>query len=196
MVRQSLRALLAISSLAIMPPATGSEIANKQATPGSQADAVNPSTAGFGKVTQHMAAAHAALSAADASGNASRAQRKVVEELDSMIAQLQKQCEKCGGQCSKSASSSKPPQMPSAKRGSKPGETTAAAKTRAPGRMDRAAVSNLVKDIWGRLPERQREELLQPLSEEFLPEYAEDIEEYFRALAETPPEEGAAEKQP
>ena len=52
--------------------------------------------------------------------------------------------------------------------------------------VDKAAVGNLVKDLWGRLPERQREELLQPLSEEFLPEYAADIEEYFRVLAEAP----------
>jgi hypothetical protein len=47
-----------------------------------------------------------------------------------------------------------------------------------------------MKDIWGQLPERQQEELLQPLSEEFLPEYAADIEEYFRTLAN--PSEGAA----
>jgi hypothetical protein len=54
--------------------------------------------------------------------------------------------------------------------------------------VDRVAIADLVKDLWGRLPERQREELMQPLSEEFLPEYAADIEEYFRVLAETPAE--------
>ena len=43
-----------------------------------------------------------------------------------------------------------------------------------------------MKDLWGKLPERQREELLQPLSEEFVPEYAADIEEYFRTMAESP----------
>jgi hypothetical protein len=47
-----------------------------------------------------------------------------------------------------------------------------------------------VKDRWGRLPERQRDEILQPLSEEFVPEYAAETEAYFRALAEPqPPEE-------
>ncbi len=44
--------------------------------------------------------------------------------------------------------------------------------------------SQLIKDLWGNLPERQREQILQPLSETFLPEYAEEIEAYFRTLAE------------
>ncbi|NOY43065.1 MAG: hypothetical protein GXP26_14675 [Planctomycetes bacterium] len=47
---------------------------------------------------------------------------------------------------------------------------------------------DLVQDLWGHLPERQREQILQPLREEFLPKYAPEIEAYFRALAE--PEEG------
>jgi hypothetical protein len=48
----------------------------------------------------------------------------------------------------------------------------------------RASISNLVKDVWGRLPDRQRQQVLQPLSEPFLPKYAADVEEYFRVLAE------------
>ena len=54
-----------------------------------------------------------------------------------------------------------------------------------------AATSELVKDLWGHLPERQRQQILQPLSEDFLPKYATEIEEYFRALADPnrrPPE--------
>ncbi len=47
---------------------------------------------------------------------------------------------------------------------------------------------DLVQDLWGHLPERQREQILQPLREEFLPKYAPEIKAYFRALAE--PEEG------
>jgi hypothetical protein len=122
-------------------------------------------------------------------------QQEVVDELDAMISQLQKQCEKCGGQCNKPPGASNKPAKPSAKRGGKPGETAGVAKTQAGGRIDRTAVSNLVKDIWGRLPERQREELLQPLSEEFLPEYAAEIEEYFRVLAEPPADAAAPEQQ-
>jgi len=40
-----------------------------------------------------------------------------------------------------------------------------------------------MKDLWGKLPERQRQQMLQPLREDFLPKYASEIEAYFRALA-------------
>jgi len=147
-------------------------------------------------VKDRMRTAESVLAARDASGRASSAQQEAVSELDAMIAKLQKQCENCGGQCNKPPGppQDKPPK-PGGKRGAKPGETSAVAATKAAPPVDKAAVGNLVKDLWGRLPERQREELLQPLSEEFLPEYAADIEEYFRVLAEAPNEK-AAETRP
>jgi hypothetical protein len=47
-----------------------------------------------------------------------------------------------------------------------------------------AAVDALVHDLWGTLPARQRQQILQPLGEDYLPQYADDIAAYFRALAE------------
>ena len=44
--------------------------------------------------------------------------------------------------------------------------------------------SELVKDLWGQLPQRMREQLLQSSDDEFLPKYRQELEEYFRALAE------------
>jgi hypothetical protein len=151
--------------------------------------------AGLKFVLRQMNNAASLLTAKNTSGEASTTQQEVVNELDAMIAKLQKQCESCGGQCSKPPGPSTKPPKPGGKSSSKPGEApgTAATQTAAP--IDRSAIGNLVKDLWGRLPERQREELLQPLSEEFLPEYAAEIEEYFRVLAETPGDH-AAEKQP
>jgi hypothetical protein len=75
---------------------------------------------------------------------------------------------------------------PSGRTGTSPAQDISAV-VASPGALaDRAAIGVLVKDLWGNLPERQREELLQPLSEEFLPKYEAEIEEYFRVLAETP----------
>jgi hypothetical protein len=147
-------------------------------------------------VKEQMAKAESMLAARDASGRASATQQEVVNELDAMIAKLQTQCENCGGQCNKPPSPSNKPPKPGGKSGAKPGETATVAATAAAAPADRAAIGNLVKDLWGRLPERQREELLQPLSEEFLPEYAPEIEEYFRVLAETTGERESAEKRP
>jgi len=42
------------------------------------------------------------------------------------------------------------------------------------------------REAVGRTEERQRELLLQPLTEEFLPEYAEETVLYFRRFAEPP----------
>jgi hypothetical protein len=73
---------------------------------------------------------------------------------------------------------------PSGRTGASPTQSASAVAGMAAPPADRAAIGALVKDLWGKLPERQREELLQPLSEEFLPEYAAEIEEYFLVLAE------------
>lgn len=147
------------------------------------------------RVTDRMRKVESALAARDASGRASATQQEIVRELDAMIAKLQKQCEQCGGQCEKPGGPQNKPSKSGGRSGAQPGETTAAAATETGAPADRAAIGNLVKDLWGRLPERQREELLQPLSEDFLPEYAAEIEEYFRALAETPADP-TAETQP
>ena len=42
----------------------------------------------------------------------------------------------------------------------------------------------LLKDLWGHLPERVREQLIQAPTDEFLPKYKLEIEKYFRRLAE------------
>ncbi|NOY30368.1 MAG: hypothetical protein GXP28_09390 [Planctomycetes bacterium] len=51
-------------------------------------------------------------------------------------------------------------------------------------RSTEETTTQLINDLWGNLPQRQREQILQPLSETFLPKYAEAIEAYFRELAE------------
>lgn len=133
-------------------------------------------------VTKRMRQAEAALKTPDATDRASVAQEQAVSELDAMIERLRQQCQKCGGQCNKPPVPQKKPPKPSAKAGAKPGQSTAQL-TGEVVRPDQTAIAKLVKDLWGQLPQRQREELLQPLSEEFLPEYAADIEDYFHDLA-------------
>jgi hypothetical protein len=141
-----------------------------------------------------MRQAAATLAQQDISGRASSAQQQAIDELDGLIAQLQKQCEKRGGQYNKPGSKPGQPK-PGGKSGASPGQSAATVVTHTATPADRSAISTLVKDLWGQLPERQREELLQPLSEEFLPAYAADIEEYFRVLAESP-KTRPTEKQP
>ncbi|MFV2068611.1 MAG: hypothetical protein ACC645_16700, partial [Pirellulales bacterium] len=43
-----------------------------------------------------------------------------------------------------------------------------------------------VKEVWGHLPERMRQQLIQSASDQFLPKYQIPLESYFRRLSEAP----------
>lgn len=51
-------------------------------------------------------------------------------------------------------------------------------------KVDMQQMRDLIKDVWGNLPERMREQMNQDAVEEFLPKYRLQIEEYFKRLAE------------
>jgi hypothetical protein len=104
---------------------------------------------------------------ADAAGRRETRRRKAspvqkrLSDLDKLIADLSKQCQCCNGQCNK------PP-----KPGQKPGKPGAAGRGRTAARdsTDRLderppsqltkAVNEMVKNLWGHLPEHNREQML------------------------------------
>lgn len=49
---------------------------------------------------------------------------------------------------------------------------------------DMAQMRDLLKDIWGELPPRLRQQMMQSAVEKFLPKYELQIEEYFKTLSE------------
>ncbi len=81
------------------------------------------------------------------------------------------------------SSSDSPSQSNSQQPGSTPGQSTSTVVTKN-GKRTLAAAGDLVRDLWGSLPDRQQQQILQPLSKDFLPQYAQEIEEYYRALAD------------
>ncbi|MDH3716896.1 MAG: hypothetical protein OES79_02130, partial [Planctomycetota bacterium] len=54
-----------------------------------------------------------------------------------------------------------------------------------PKEIDVAEVTEIIKQIWGHLPEKERERLRQMAADEPLPENSLRIEKYFRRLSET-----------
>ena len=54
----------------------------------------------------------------------------------------------------------------------------------------------MVKALWGHLPERSREQMLQSFSDEFLPKYELEIEQYYRRLSEEQGESQASRAHP
>lgn len=111
-------------------------------------------------------------------------QQKVVQDLDELIASLEKECQACRG-------------------GVKPNNPTRGMADSAI-RSGTGGIGNLTdpgaseKD-WAKLSERERDRILQSMSEGFPPEYRAVLERYYRRLAEekgakAPGESGAAER--
>ena len=132
---------------------------------------------------------------------AASVQLQVVDQLDQLIAELSKQCQ--GGNC--------PPgdQPPSSGQQSHAistnshgaaaqGQTAARDSTtrlnNAGGKsVDKANLEELSNQLWGHLPQRTREQMMQSFSDEFLPKYEREIEEYYRRLSEEQKTEPAHE---
>jgi hypothetical protein len=125
---------------------------------------------------------------------AGEAQQQVVVHLDQLIAELSKQCNCSGGKPSdRPPSPSQRSQAKPGKSGSKPGGSNAPARdsndqlnataNQAAGQSQRD-LQQIVKHLWGHLPEREREQMMQSFSDEFLPKYEREIEQYYQRLSE------------
>ena len=129
-------------------------------------------------------------------------QKEVVTRLEQLIAQMEKQCQ--GGSCNKPPSDKekqaskrsqpKPGQGAKPGEGGKPGQPSKqlAQKANQSGTSGANAgiaevepsQKDLLKAAWGHLPERMRERMLQGSDSEFLPEYRDELQQYYRRLAE------------
>jgi hypothetical protein len=157
------------------------------------------------RVRQEMQRAASLLGQSSASrsaeplNQAAGVQEQVVDQLDELIAELSKKCQ--GGQF---PPGSQPP-SPSNQSQAKPGNSQgAAAQGRTAARdssdrlenagakpVEKGDIEELARELWGHLPQRKREQMLQSFSEEFLPKYERDIEQYYRRLSEEQKAESA-----
>ena len=96
-------------------------------------------------------------------------QKDVVRDLDALIASLEKQCEAC-----KNGVKRNNPNRGMA-------DSTISAGTGGMGTLTNSDASG--KD-WGKLSERERDRILQSMTEGFPPEYRTVLERYYRRLAE------------
>jgi hypothetical protein len=156
----------------------------------------NPALQSLARVQNGMQQAQALLTHpamgehSGAGKTATPVQRAVLSDLVKLIADLSKQCQCCNGQCSAGQCNSPPKPGQNPKPG-KPGSGRTAARdstdrldssTAKP--VDKGEVKETVKALWGHLPERAREQMLQSFSDEFLPKYELEIEQYYRRLSE------------
>ena len=77
-----------------------------------------------------------------------------------------------------------PPDKAAPKDAAAQGKTTEADRAAEP-RPTRRGEFRESRRGWGHLPQRDRDELLQGIDEEFIEQYRPQIEQYYRALTET-----------
>jgi hypothetical protein len=161
---------------------------------------------------QHkMQQAKALIETADLSGKTRQVQGEVVDQLDKLIAKLEQQCQNCqpgsGGKPnnapqqtarstpqpsaspsdeSRPGSADKPadqPGQPQASQSASQQSTANPAGGAAASNSNKVDPQSMLKGVWGQLPERMRQQMLQSSSGEFLPKYRSDIEAYYKRLA-------------
>ena len=132
-------------------------------------------------------------------------QKEVVTRLEELIAQMEKQCQggNCNkpqsdkekqaskrsqpkpgeGQCDKPGEGQKPGQA-SKKLAQKANQSGTSGANAGVAEVDPSQQQELLKAAWGHLPERMRERMMQGSDSEFLPEYRDELQQYYRRLAE------------
>ncbi len=116
-------------------------------------------------------------------------QQKIADELARLIRELQEQ-RRQQGRSSASRSSARrqrvqQPRQPSGRQSAQDAPARESAdklRERQAGKPDSRQLEELFKDVWGNLPEKERERLMQSYREEFLEAYRLEIEAYFNAL--------------
>ena len=162
------------------PPAAGEDLGQPQQSP-------------LVGISDRMAQAGALIESQATTGDTRVVQDEIISELDKLIAKLNEQCKKCSGsQCNKpsqqqtQSSTPKPGQgKPTASQGaqSQPAQSQVSNGGGGEAQPSTQADGDVVKELWGQLPERLRQQLMQSTADEFLPKYREDLEAYFRELA-------------
>ena len=177
--------------------------ANEPAAEEAGDDASAPATSGsdedaFTRISKRMREAERLIPQARAKTAAKKLQQEIVSDLDQLITELEKQCQKCQGEASSGGKhSQQKAQRQSQKQPGqqKPGDGEHDSKNPASDateklgkdevrKADMEQMKGLLKDLWGQLPAKAREQMLQSSPEQFLPKYELLIEDYYRKLAE------------
>lgn len=146
-------------------------------------------------VAERMRDVQGLLGRGECGAAAQDAQRQILDSLDQL---LQQAGQSCGGACASKPGGSQPSGAAKAGNGPQPGtkQGTTSNQTSQPAtgadrasqdgspRIDPAQTRALMKRLWGELPPRRRQQMLQIPVEEFLPRYEAMIEDYFRRLSE------------
>ncbi len=119
-------------------------------------------------------------------------QQQIVTDLDKLIQELRARCRACKPGDGKQPGASKGGNQAQPKPGAGDGTgsdnpariSNAAPARTTPRRPDMKEMERVRRDLWGVLPQRDRQQVMQLPAPKFLPKYELLTEEYFRRLAE------------
>lgn len=115
-------------------------------------------------------------------------QKQILDDLSSLVQECKKQCQ--GGNCNKPGSPKKTgakPGQSASKQGLRdsPSQTSSTKlEKRNTEHGDRAAVEKAMRESWGHLPQRARQQIESNPGDAFLPKYELMLEKYFKRLGE------------
>jgi len=145
-------------------------------------------------IARQMREVEGLISRSDSGPQTQDLEDRIVRDLEELIKRARRCCRQCkaaAGSASRRVAPRRATPQPGQK---KPGGRKAGSKavrnpnaapgTSEPRRPDMDEMIGVLKDLWGELPERARQQMLELPVEEFLPKYELLIEEYFRRLAE------------
>jgi hypothetical protein len=149
----------------------------------------------FNRIARRMKQVESRIAHDQAGADTQQKQKQIMADLSSLIEKLNQQCQCQGGEC-------KPGDKPQDSERSKPGKGSKAGGSKSASNPARESSDKLrndpatkpnanaeairqnMKDAWGNLPQRLREQMMQTSVDEFLPKYELMIEQYFKRLAE------------
>ena len=143
-------------------------------------------------VARQMRSAQERIAGGDCGPQTQQAQQEIVADLDRMIAQARSQARPAGARKSLTAAGQpagqQQPKPSGGQAGTRPSgkpQQGRGAPRAEPERLGPRQLRSVIDQVWGELPEQARQQLLEQWSaEQFLPEYAPMIEDYFRRLSE------------
>jgi hypothetical protein len=150
---------------------------------GEGAESQNP----LAKIAERMRSVENRIAEHDTSAATQENQALIVSDLESLLEAAKKAQQRGKPQGGKGS--------PSGQEGTGTGDAVAAPPRDSTNRIERgtkekpetADVKDLLRRIWGHLPEKLRDEMQASVGEQFLPKYERLIEEYYKRLAEERP---------
>jgi Sec-independent protein translocase protein TatA len=153
------------------------------------------------RIGEKMRRATRLLEEKTADARAEQLQDEIARDLDQLIKELKRrmnqQSSSSAGQSSQQSKTQqqasrdpiqqparKPQTKPGGQQSQKPAQDSSERLGQATPKVDLDHLTEVIKEIWGHLPEKDRERLRQLSSEKIMPEHELPVEKYFRRLAE------------